>query len=380
MIDFYALLGVQSNETNQEIKKAYRKLALKYHPDRHQGDSHEAEEMMKLLNEAKDVLLNDEKREEYDAALYSFQQFKARQQQEAERRQREQAEQAARKKRQQAEQAEREQQAEAARQRQAHAEREQREQAQREQQAQRERQQQAQREQQRQDAKRKREQDEAQRRRNDKAWQEYLQRQREEAERKAAQAEYFRQKLKEERLREEEDQRRAKEERLAREAEEQHRQEYLARTLKKRNRILLIGILAVLGGIFYFNQSHLSEPEYEEDLEVVYGMLEDDPPENSVENDVMHEIGEDDSTWLNDEELTHHDHQTEIQQEASGNSQQREMTEAGTTETSAAVEKQVKQSERPSVQVAEPEAVKTKPAPPKPKDEGLSMTNDDFFN
>ena len=48
MIDFYALLGVDKNESSQEIKKAYRKLALKYHPDRHQSDADDAEEMQRL--------------------------------------------------------------------------------------------------------------------------------------------------------------------------------------------------------------------------------------------------------------------------------------------------------------------------------------------
>ena len=65
MADYYELLGV-SRETNAGgIKTAYRKLALKYHPDRNPGD-HEAEETFKQLNEAYAVLSDPEKRSRYD--------------------------------------------------------------------------------------------------------------------------------------------------------------------------------------------------------------------------------------------------------------------------------------------------------------------------
>ena len=63
--DFYKVLGVEKNATQQEIKKAYRKLALKYHPDRNQGDK-SAEEKFKRVSEAYEVLSNDEKRAKYD--------------------------------------------------------------------------------------------------------------------------------------------------------------------------------------------------------------------------------------------------------------------------------------------------------------------------
>jgi DnaJ family protein A protein 2 len=62
--DYYARLGVKRNATAEEIKKGYRKLALKYHPDK--NPSREASEQFKLLSEAYEVLINDEKRSIYD--------------------------------------------------------------------------------------------------------------------------------------------------------------------------------------------------------------------------------------------------------------------------------------------------------------------------
>lgn len=64
-ISYYELLEISSNADKETIKKAYRKLALKYHPDRNQGDS-EAESKFKLINEAYEVLSNDESRAIYD--------------------------------------------------------------------------------------------------------------------------------------------------------------------------------------------------------------------------------------------------------------------------------------------------------------------------
>ena len=63
--DFYDVLGVSKTATAQEIKKAYRKLALKYHPDHNPGDK-AAEEKFKKISEAYEVLSNDEKRAKYD--------------------------------------------------------------------------------------------------------------------------------------------------------------------------------------------------------------------------------------------------------------------------------------------------------------------------
>ena len=63
--DLYQILGVGKNATKDEIKKAHRKLALKYHPDKNPGDK-QAEEKFKDLNEANEVLSDPEKRKQYD--------------------------------------------------------------------------------------------------------------------------------------------------------------------------------------------------------------------------------------------------------------------------------------------------------------------------
>ncbi len=63
--DYYEVLGVEKNANDTEIKKAYRKLALKYHPDKNPGDK-EAEEKFKEAAEAYDVLSNPDKRARYD--------------------------------------------------------------------------------------------------------------------------------------------------------------------------------------------------------------------------------------------------------------------------------------------------------------------------
>ncbi|RLB76372.1 MAG: J domain-containing protein [Deltaproteobacteria bacterium] len=64
--DYYKILGVSKNASAEEIKKAYRKLALKYHPDRNKGNK-EAEAKFKEINEAYAVLSDPEKRKQYDA-------------------------------------------------------------------------------------------------------------------------------------------------------------------------------------------------------------------------------------------------------------------------------------------------------------------------
>ena len=66
MKDYYKTLGVNRDATLEEIKKAYRQLALKYHPDRNPGDK-EAEERFKEITEAYDVLSKPDKRRRYDA-------------------------------------------------------------------------------------------------------------------------------------------------------------------------------------------------------------------------------------------------------------------------------------------------------------------------
>jgi len=63
--DFYKILGIEKNATSEDIKKAYRKLALQYHPDKNKGDKI-AEEKFKAVNEANSVLIDPEKRKLYD--------------------------------------------------------------------------------------------------------------------------------------------------------------------------------------------------------------------------------------------------------------------------------------------------------------------------
>ena len=63
--DYYEVLGVSKNATAQEIKKSYRKLALKYHPDKNEGDD-AAEDKFKEAAEAYEILSNNEKKSRYD--------------------------------------------------------------------------------------------------------------------------------------------------------------------------------------------------------------------------------------------------------------------------------------------------------------------------
>src|SRR6201998_67451 len=63
--DYYATLGVAREAGADDIKKAYRKLAMQFHPDRNPGDK-QAESRFKEVNEAYDVLKDDQKRAAYD--------------------------------------------------------------------------------------------------------------------------------------------------------------------------------------------------------------------------------------------------------------------------------------------------------------------------
>lgn len=65
MRDYYEILGVSQSSSQDDLKKAYRKLALKYHPDRNPGNK-EAEEQFKEAAEAYEILTNPEKRKRYD--------------------------------------------------------------------------------------------------------------------------------------------------------------------------------------------------------------------------------------------------------------------------------------------------------------------------
>jgi molecular chaperone DnaJ len=69
--DYYKTLGVGKNASDEEIKKAYRKLARKYHPDRNAGDK-QAEEKFKEISQAHDVLSDPDKRKAYDRGTGPF--------------------------------------------------------------------------------------------------------------------------------------------------------------------------------------------------------------------------------------------------------------------------------------------------------------------
>jgi curved DNA-binding protein len=72
--DYYKVLGVDKKASQDDIKKAYRKLAVKYHPDKNK-DNKAAEEKFKLVNEANEVLSDPEKRKKYDTLGENWRQY-----------------------------------------------------------------------------------------------------------------------------------------------------------------------------------------------------------------------------------------------------------------------------------------------------------------
>jgi curved DNA-binding protein CbpA len=65
-IDYYHILGVSRDASNEDIRKAFRQLALRYHPDQNPGNPKESEEKFKEINEAYEVLSDEQKRQHYD--------------------------------------------------------------------------------------------------------------------------------------------------------------------------------------------------------------------------------------------------------------------------------------------------------------------------
>ena len=76
--DYYSVLGVDKSATESDIKKAFRKLAVRYHPDKNPGDK-KAEEKFKELNEAYEVLKDPAKRKKYDDIGKNWKQYAGRQ-------------------------------------------------------------------------------------------------------------------------------------------------------------------------------------------------------------------------------------------------------------------------------------------------------------
>jgi len=75
--DYYRILGVERNADEKTIKRAYRRLAVQYHPDKNPGN-HQAEEHFKEINEAYEVLGDASKRAKYDQLGASYQDWQQR--------------------------------------------------------------------------------------------------------------------------------------------------------------------------------------------------------------------------------------------------------------------------------------------------------------
>ena len=73
--DYYEVLGVPKDATEEQIRKAYKKLAIKWHPDKNPDHRKEAEEKFKEIGEAYSVLSDPKKRNQYDHGGFSFEDF-----------------------------------------------------------------------------------------------------------------------------------------------------------------------------------------------------------------------------------------------------------------------------------------------------------------
>ena len=85
--DYYKILGVNKSASTDDIKKAFRKLAVKYHPDKNHGDK-VAEEKFKEITEANEVLSDPEKRKKYDEVGENWKYYEQMHQQSNQRRSR----------------------------------------------------------------------------------------------------------------------------------------------------------------------------------------------------------------------------------------------------------------------------------------------------
>jgi curved DNA-binding protein CbpA len=65
-VDYYQVLELERGASHEEVKRAFRRLAMRYHPDRNPQDTRQAEERFKQINEAYEVLGDEEKRRRYD--------------------------------------------------------------------------------------------------------------------------------------------------------------------------------------------------------------------------------------------------------------------------------------------------------------------------
>ena len=73
--DYYEVLGISKDATEKDIKRAYRKLAFKWHPDKNPNNKKEAEEKFKEINEAYSVLSDPDKKRQYDMGGFDFAAF-----------------------------------------------------------------------------------------------------------------------------------------------------------------------------------------------------------------------------------------------------------------------------------------------------------------